>query len=509
MKLKQSKFELTNSLIILISGFLFSVKSEAQKTIINDSIFSKFLNEKRNIEILVPPEYGSISENKYNVIYLLDGELHFDDFSYIYNFARREELLPPLILVSIQNSFSAKVSNRERDFLPVKIPGNEIAGGADNFINFLKDELIPYIDNKFPTSGDNSIFGHSLGGLFSFYLMLKEPGLFSNYYCSDPAFSWNNRYIFLMAPGTLKNKTDLNAMVWINGVEDTYKNVGIRGMDSVLMDSAPPELRWKTSIYPNETHMSVRFKGIYDGLKYTYYGYNSKKLVEFHPNNGSLLEGKPAPIFLNGSFPDVYYTIDGSEPDTTCERAPQLIELNGPAELRVSWIGENKKYFTTSKGNFEISKVWPALKNVSNIKSGGLHFSYYEGNWETLPDFKKLHAINEGITDSTFNLKDLPARENFGCVFEGYMKIETEGYYMFALNSSDGSKLIINGHEIINNDGLHGNHWFKSYLVPLQKGFYPVRLEYFLNKGNPDLNLIYLLPDSRETRSLTFQMMYH
>ena len=110
-------------------------------------------------------------------------------------------------------------------------------------------------------------------------------------------------------------------------------------MDSVLKECAPKGLRWKISIYPNETHMSVRLKGIYDGLKYTYDGYNSKKLVEFHPNNGSLLEGKPAPVFLNGSFPNVYYTTDGSEPDTSSKRAPQMIEITGPAELRVKWIG--------------------------------------------------------------------------------------------------------------------------------------------------------------------------
>ena len=149
--------------------------------------------------------------------------------------------------------------------------------------------------------------------------------------------------------------------------------------------------------------MSVRLKGIYDGLKYAYDGYNSRKLVEFHPNNGSLLEGKPAPVFLNGSFPNVYYTTDGSEPDTSSKRAPQMIEITGPAELRVKWIGENKKYITTSKGNFEISKVWPALQNVKDIKTGGLRYSYYEGKWKTLPDFTKLKAVKTGIADSSFS----------------------------------------------------------------------------------------------------------
>ena len=331
------------------------------------------------------------------------------------------------------------------------------------------------------------MYGHSLGGVFTMYVLLKDPGLFSNYYCSDPAFPWNNRRIITMATETFKNTAKLNRTLWIDGVEDTYRNVGIQKMDSVLKEFAPQGLRWKISIYPNETHMSVRLKGIYDGLKYTYNGYNSRKLTEFHPNNGYLLEGKSAPVFLNGSFPNVYYTTDGSEPDTASKRAPQMIEITGPAELRVKWIGENEKYITTSKGNFEISKVWPALQNVKNIKSGGLRYSYYEGEWKTLPDFTKLKAIKTGIADSTFNLEKLPAKSNFGCVFEGYLKIDIEGYYNFAICSSDGSKFFINGREIINNDGLHGNDWYKSYVVPLQIGFYPVRLEYFQSEGNRQL----------------------
>ena len=176
--------------------------------------------------------------------------------------------------------------------------------------------------------------------------------------------------------------------------------------------------------------------------------------------------------------------------------------------MTVKWLGENKKYITTSTGYFELSKVWPALQNVKDIKIGGLRYSYYEGKWETLPDFSKLKAVKTGIADSSFSLEKLPARSDFGCIFEGYLKIDMEGYYGFALCSSDGSKLFINGHEIINNDGLHGSDWYKSYLVPLQKGFYPVRLEYFENEGNRHLYLIYLSPITHETVNVTFKTMY-
>lgn len=496
--------------LILKMAFVLALNAAfAQQTItISDSIFSKVLNEQRKIKICLPEEYKPGSDVKYDVVYIIDGEMHFDDFLFICKFARNQNFIPPLILISVPNTYTSEGNMRDRDFLPERTTDNAKSGGANNFIAFLKKELIPHINNKLPTSGDNSLFGHSLGGLFTLYVLLEDPGLFRNYYCSDPAIPWNNRRIITMAAETFRNTTDLNKTLWINGVRETYRNVGIGKMDSVLKAMAPKGLRWKISIYPDETHMSVRLKGIYDGLKYAFHGYNSKKLVEFHPMNGSLLEGKPARIFLNGSFPDVHYTTDASEPDTSSKLAPQMIEITGPARLTVKWLGENKKYITAQKGNFELSKVWPSLQDVKNIKPGGLRYSYYEGKWERLPDFTKLKAIKTGIADSSFSLEKLTAMSSFGCVFEGYLKIDIEGYHIFALSSSDGSKFFINGHEIINNDGLHGSDYYKSYVVPLQKGFYPVRLEYFQSEGNRHLDIIYLSPNKNETVNLTFNLLY-
>ena len=188
-----------------------------------------------------------------------------------------------------------------------------------------------------------------------------------------------------------------------------------------------------------------------------------------------------------------------------------MIEISAPARLTVKWLGENKKYITSVTGDFKLSEVWPSIKNIKNIKDikpGGMRYSYYEGEWPVLPDFSKLKAVQSGLADSSFSLDKLPAQYNFACVFEGYIKIAEDGYYIFAVSSSDGSKFFINDHEIINNDGLHGNDFYKSYVVPLQTGFYPLRIEYFQNKGKRRLDCIYLSPNSHETVNMNFKMMY-
>ena len=103
-------------------GFVLALNTALaqEPTIINDSIFSKVLNEQRKIKICLPEEYKPGSDAKYDVVYLLDGEMHFDDFLFIYKFARNEKLLPPLILVAIPNTYTSEGNMRDRDFLPEK-----------------------------------------------------------------------------------------------------------------------------------------------------------------------------------------------------------------------------------------------------------------------------------------------------------------------------------------------------------------------------------------------------
>jgi hypothetical protein len=91
---------------------------------------------------------------------------------------------------------------------------------------------------------------------------------------------------------------------------------------------------------------------------------------------------------------------------------------------------------------------------------------------------------------------------------EGYIEIQKEGYYIFALDSDDGSKLFLGDNLLIAYDGTHGVGSPKSYLVPLEKGFYPVRLEYFQQGGGAPLGLKYVPPGEEQLQSIPFELQY-
>ena len=234
---------------------------------ISDTIFSEILNEKGAIDIMLPAGYKADSAEGYNVIYILDGEWNMKIFSFIHSFAMEDEFVPSVILFALPNTYIDGQNMRDRDFLPLKMKDNERSGGADEFIEFLKKEAIPYIDENYSTNGVNSLYGHSYGGLFSMYVLLSEPDLFEDFYCTDPPLGWENGYLKKIAGELFEKVPKLEKKLWIAG---TSNNSSINNMSRFLKKNAPKTLLWQTATYPNEKHNSVRLKGIYDGIKFCY-----------------------------------------------------------------------------------------------------------------------------------------------------------------------------------------------------------------------------------------------
>ena len=246
---------------------------------------------------------------------------------------------------------------------------------------------------------------------------------------------------------------------------------------------------------------------MYDGIKFAYSGYSNGP-IEFHPMNGILLKDKSIMIFVNGSYPDLRYTVDGTEPERTSSKFDQSITITGPAQLVVKSFSASGKYDKTTKGSFPLGAALPPVPEPEKVSSGGLKYSYYEGSWEKLPDFKDLKPVKTGVADSAFNVTGLPKKTNFACLFEGYFEIVKDGYYIFALVSKDGSKLFLGDKLILDNDGVHSAPSVRSFVLPLEKGFYPVRVEYFQKEGGGVLQLLYVSPDSKNATQIPLRYQY-
>ncbi len=453
-----------------------------------DSLTSAILKEKRIIQVVLPAKYKPGSADKYDVLYVLDGDWNTKLMSQVQQFIEGEAGMPPIIIVGVLNT------DRNRDFLPTNVADNKTSGGADKFLNFFKSELIPYIDKTYPSNGSNTLFGHSFGGVFVTYALLNEPQLFKSYIAADPSYWWDKGVMRKQVKDKMPGLVNINKTFYISGREGFgMKDMGITAMDTVLKATIPVGIVWKISAYPDETHGSVRLKSMYDGLKFSYSGYTAKP-VEFHPMQGVMLKGKPIKIWSLDDAGNVRYTIDGSEPLITSTKLPQELTLSAPARVTAKLFTNAGRYDRITTGDFKEGAYWPALAKAKNMKPGGFHYSYYEGEWDKLPDFTTLKPVKTGIADSTFNIDKMPRQNNFALLLEGDLEVKEDGYYIFGLNSDDGSRFYLNNQLLMDDDGLHDNQANKSYIVPLQKGFYPVRIEYFQKDGGRNLKVVYITP---------------
>ncbi|MGZ3753059.1 MAG: alpha/beta hydrolase-fold protein [Mucilaginibacter sp.] len=498
----RSNLTLLLPLVIFCSLF---TSSKAQEVLPGkrDSINSPILKEKRIIQVVLPEKYKPGSADKYDVLYVLDGDWNTKVISEVQHFIESEAHMPPTIIVGILNI------DRDKDLTPTHVAGMSTSGGADKFLGFLKNELIPYIDKTYPSNGDNTIFGHSFGGLFAMYALLNEPQVFKSYIAADPSFWWDHGYMDKVAKQKLSSIVG-DRTLYITGREgEAYHGQGIDVMDTILKANAPSNLIWKSMGYPDETHGSVRLKSMYDGLKFTYAGFVTAT-VEFHPMNGTLLKDKPTLVWVVSDYSTVRYTTDGSEPTKASPRWGPALSLTAPAKLTAKSFSHRGRYDKFTTGEFKIGEVLPPLKKTDKFKPGGFHYAYYEGQFDKLPDFKKLKPVKEGIADSSFDINKLPVQNNFALLIEGAIEIKEDGYYVFGLDSDDGSRLYLGNQLLIDYDGLHGNGKARSYVLPLAKGLYPVRLEYFQKDGGRDLKLIYLLPGSKQPHAvpIPFNLQY-
>ncbi len=181
--------------------------------------------------------------------------------------------------------------------------------------------------------------------------------------------------------------------------------------------------------------------------------------------------------------------------------AVQFAELTVGQYLRVHYAGPgiSKKLIPSgvlySDGNTPPSKPAPkpTPKPTPPVSSkNGLQYKYYEGSWSSLPNFASQSVQKEG-TVSNFDLGVRQRSDNFGLVFTGSIDIKSSGAYTFYTTSDDGSKLYIDGKQVVNNDGLHGPRE-NSGKVTLSKGRHRIEVQFFERTEGQILQVRYAGP---------------
>ena len=183
-----------------------------------------------SVPALPPPAGG------YPVLYALDGD---DNFALFHRanprqaseFARLRQHGPqvpaPGVVVGIGygRPFSQTLDLRALDYTPpaacqpcdAQSPRH---GGADAFARFLNDELKPEIARRLPVNpARQSLFGHSYGGLFTVYQLLRQPQTFQQFFAISPSLWFGDRVLQSLPPAAMPAGEPRLLALWVGGDE--------------------------------------------------------------------------------------------------------------------------------------------------------------------------------------------------------------------------------------------------------------------------------------------------
>lgn len=163
--------------------------------ILDSAFYMPQLNRNRRIWIYLPQSYAT-TKKKYPVLYMHDGQNLFDHATAGFGEWGVDEALDTLekqfgemIVVAVDHAGEKRIN----EYAPFDTDQFG-KGEGEAYVDFLVQTLMPYINNHYRTKKSarfTAIAGSSMGGLISYYALLKYPDRFGAAGVFSPAF-WIN-----------------------------------------------------------------------------------------------------------------------------------------------------------------------------------------------------------------------------------------------------------------------------------------------------------------------------
>jgi len=170
---------------------------------------------------------------------------------------------------------------------------------------------------------------------------------------------------------------------------------------------------------------------------------------------------------------------------------------------------DNKRSYTfyVKAKDFAGNRSTPSNQVSGQAYITGLNYKFYTGSWDVLPNFATLTPAATGMMPNVA-LQPRSQDDQFGFLWEGFIRIPVAGTYTFQTSSDDGSKLYLGalngggspyshaGSAIVNNDGLHGTVSVNSVDMTLSAGVYPIAATFFEQGGGEVMNVAWKTPQT-------------
>ena len=166
---------------------------------VHEKFASKNLGNERRLLVWLPPGYEASVPQRYDVLYMHDGQNVFDDWT---SFAGEwgadetaaalieQKKIRPIIIVAIENN-----NRRMDEYTMSRDPARNAGGDGAKYVKFVAEEVKPFIDKTYRTNASRehtAVAGSSLGATISLEIARAHPETFGLVGALSPAGWWND-----------------------------------------------------------------------------------------------------------------------------------------------------------------------------------------------------------------------------------------------------------------------------------------------------------------------------
>jgi len=209
----------------------------------------------------------------YPVFYSLDGDQKFDEVAEIVSWKIARGEMPDTMVVGIGYGDGANM--RDRDYTPTNVADQPGSGGAENFYQFIRTELIPFIDNKYQTvatRGGRFMRGHSFGGIATLYGLFFHNDIIQNFIATSPSLWYDNLVFFDYEYNYSVNNADMDVRLFIS--MGSQEPIGMPVMFLAFVDQLKkrnyPNLKMKSWLIDGKRHENNQDIAFEEALKWLF-----------------------------------------------------------------------------------------------------------------------------------------------------------------------------------------------------------------------------------------------
>lgn len=246
-------------------------------------IHSKVLGEDRKLFIYNPDSVGGNVLPAYPVLYLLEENDMPMVAGMVKYLSSYNEQLPAMLVVGIDGG-----GQRIRDLTPTHSlydnmgeldadPNSWLrpSGGGEKFLRFVREEVMPFVEQKYRVAPFRILAGHSVGGLTVVHAFAEHPEMFEAYLAVSPSLWWDKGAFLESAIRRFPSRTGREFLFVADSPETGPFETYVEKFVDALGAHKVQDIHWTRTHYPNETHGSIAAKAYYDGLRFLYPQWNA------------------------------------------------------------------------------------------------------------------------------------------------------------------------------------------------------------------------------------------